>query len=340
MADDEIWKYDFTAQTYSVVANFAAVSQQYPGGFTVGPDGTLYVQSVGSGGTIYSFDGTTGELTGNLGSFDGGFIGSGGAQLTFGPRGNLYGISGFTVWTYDFTTATFSPITELQRTSPAGFAVAPGPPLPEEINISRTSALPEGRQVDMVIDREGDVGELVIHFEIDGQSTASPSDYEIITPDGPVEDTAFSVTIPDGVAEVVVEVRAIPDLLAEATEVVRLNILESPNYDLRSGSSREFDIFANGLLVTNTNPSGEGSLRQAIANANDPLVTEELEILFSGRSGGAVFLGAPNDQSRRASPPALRARPDQRPTTPRPRDTRCGIRLGRAPVERHRWCRN
>ena len=287
LAGEEIWRYDFTAQSYSVVANFGAVSRSSPGGFTVGPDGTYYLQSVGPGGTISTFDGTTGELTGNLGSFDGGFIGSGGAQLTFGPRGKLYGISGTNIWVYDFATTAFTKIAELDRTSPAGFAVAPGPPLPEEINISRTSSLPEGRQVDMVIDRQGDVGELVVHFEIDETSTASPSDYEIITPDGPVTGDTFSVTIPDGVNEVVVELRATPDLLAEATEVIRLNILESPLYVLRSGSFREFDIFANGLLVTNTNARGEGSLRQAIANANNPLalIDEPLEILFSDALG-------------------------------------------------------
>ena len=68
LSGSDIWVNDLSRLRYSLVANFGGVSPGTPGGFTVGPDGTFYLQGLREDALIYVFNGETGQLTGNIGS--------------------------------------------------------------------------------------------------------------------------------------------------------------------------------------------------------------------------------------------------------------------------------
>lgn len=82
---------------------------------------------------------------------------------------------------------------------------------------------------------------------------------------------------------------------AESTEAITLGFVESEIYDISQSLGKDtFEIFQNGFLVTSTNDSGGGSLRQAIENANDD--AENDTITFSDGSDG--FLNFSDGASR------------------------------------------
>ena len=78
-----------------------------------------------------------------------------------------------------------------------------------------------------------------------------------------------TVVIPAGSASVNVNFAALVDAVgAEPDNTLTLALVDTLDYDLDTSNSATATIPANDLLVTNTNDSGEGSLRQAILNAN------------------------------------------------------------------------
>src|SRR5439155_10632087 len=88
-----------------------------------------------------------------------------------------------------------------------------------------------------------------------------------------------------GSATMTVTYTAVNDVQAEANETVSLTVIDGALYDVAGGEgSATGTILANDTAVTNTNASGEGSLRQAVANAN--LFPGPDEVTFEG----ATFL--------------------------------------------------
>ncbi|KAM3091542.1 DUF4347 domain-containing protein, partial [Phormidesmis sp. 146-35] len=121
------------------------------------------------------------------------------------------------------------------------------------------------------ITRSGTQGNLTVKLAIDALNTASVSDYTLsvgataITP----INSELTIVIPDGASEVILTLAPTDNEAAEADETIKLNLLAGEGYVIPMGTeSATVAIAANDTTVTNTNDAGEGSLRQAILNAN------------------------------------------------------------------------
>ncbi|NDJ17348.1 Calx-beta domain-containing protein [Myxacorys almedinensis] len=77
------------------------------------------------------------------------------------------------------------------------------------------------------------------------------------------------ITMPDAVGVVTLTLTPQDDIQAEAAEFVTLTLASDPTYAVSAIANTDTVIIeANDTVVTSTNDSGEGSLRQAILNAN------------------------------------------------------------------------
>uniref|UniRef100_A0A8J7CZ89 VCBS repeat-containing protein n=1 Tax=Desmonostoc muscorum LEGE 12446 TaxID=1828758 RepID=A0A8J7CZ89_DESMC len=119
------------------------------------------------------------------------------------------------------------------------------------------------------ITRTDSTGDLTINLTLDGSSTAATADYSLSGGSVTVSGNTLTVTIAAGQSFVDVNLSAINDIAAEADETLTLNLDTGTGYTVDStNNTATVTIAANDTVVTNTNDSGEGSLRQAILNAN------------------------------------------------------------------------
>ncbi len=100
---------------------------------------------------------------------------------------------------------------------------------------------------------------------------ATASDFSLAADQGAIVTVVagiVTVTLPDGIAKVILTLTALVDTLTEGSENAILTLEADPTYTidplLKTGT---VVIAPSGTTVTNTNDSGVGSLRQAIANA-------------------------------------------------------------------------
>ena len=137
--------------------------------------------------------------------------------------------------------------------------------------LSPTSAtIAEGSSADFTITRAGSTTKaMTVMVDISLGTGTTTGDYSFsggLT--GSLTGTQ-PVIIPAGQAAVTVRVNALADAVgAEPDNTLTIALASEPNYDFGATSSATVTIPANDLTVTNLNDSGEGSLRQAIANAN------------------------------------------------------------------------
>ena len=119
------------------------------------------------------------------------------------------------------------------------------------------------------ITRTDTTGDLTINLTLDGGSTAATADYTLSGGSVTVSGNTLTVTIAAGQSFVDVDLSAINDIAAEADETLTLNLDTGTGYTVDgTNNTATVTIAANDTVVTNTNDSGEGSLRQAILNAN------------------------------------------------------------------------
>ncbi|MBN4001094.1 choice-of-anchor Q domain-containing protein [Nostoc sp. LPT] len=112
-------------------------------------------------------------------------------------------------------------------------------------------------------------GDLTIKLNIDGSSSAAITDYKLSGNKVTVSGSTVTVVIPDGQSFVDINLTAIDDIQAEANETVKLNLANDANYKIDTASNAAtVTISRNDTVVININDNGEGSLRQAIENAN------------------------------------------------------------------------
>ncbi|CAN5908548.1 hypothetical protein BH11VER1_BH11VER1_36940 [soil metagenome] len=120
--------------------------------------------------------------------------------------------------------------------------------------------------------RGGNGGALVVNFQLDAASTAVATEFSLAG--GSVTFTpgtgAGTVTFPNGSATVDVTLTAVANLtgIAKPAKIAQLDIATGIGYNIGAPANATVTIAQNGFVVFNTNDSGEGSLRQAIANAN------------------------------------------------------------------------
>jgi hypothetical protein len=124
---------------------------------------------------------------------------------------------------------------------------------------------------------------LTVKLTIAGSSTASTADYTLSEGGVSVSGNDVTVTLAANASSVQVNLNAIAEALgfAEAAETLTLNLASDPTYTISSSNNTgTVTIAQNGFIVTSTNDTGEGSLRQAVLNANAIAGTDT--ITFAG----------------------------------------------------------
>ncbi len=137
---------------------------------------------------------------------------------------------------------------------------------------------------DAFADENGDVGsytltrsqtdgELTVNLSLDEFDTATHGeDYTLEVNGIPItpSNRNLSLTFADGESELTLRLVPIDDVLAETAETVTVTLNEDIAYvsDATNGGGTVAIAFSDLTVVSNTNDSGIGSLRQAILNAN------------------------------------------------------------------------
>lgn len=163
-----------------------------------------------------------------------------------------------------------------------------------DITAVATTASETGKLGTYRINRDQTSGNLTIKLTIDQSSSASVDDYNLSGKNVTVSGRNVTVVIPDGQSFVDLNLAALNDIQAEAKETVKLNLVADTAYQVNKKSATA-SIARNDTVVINTNDNGEGSLRQAIENAN----------LFAGANtvsfAGTIFTDTNPDTIRLAS---------------------------------------
>ncbi|MBE9032255.1 DUF4347 domain-containing protein, partial [filamentous cyanobacterium LEGE 11480] len=123
------------------------------------------------------------------------------------------------------------------------------------------------------ISRNDATDAVTVRLSVSNTSTAALTDYNLSSSEPGVTITnptpaIFEITIPAGLATVDLTVTPIDDAVAEADELLQLILEPDAAYTARNLSTGNITIAANDTAVTQLNDQGEGSLRQAILNAN------------------------------------------------------------------------
>ncbi len=119
------------------------------------------------------------------------------------------------------------------------------------------------------IDRGGNIsGDLTVKLSLSGSADFNPNDYTLSGGSISITDNIATIVIPAGQSFVDLTLTAIDDIQAEAAESLSLGLVSDSAYILGSSTIGTVTIAQDDFVVTNTNDSGEGSLRQAVLNAN------------------------------------------------------------------------
>ena len=145
----------------------------------------------------------------------------------------------------------------------------PAPALPDVTVSPASFNVNEGANADFTLTRTGSTAsDLVVSVDITLGTGMAASDYTLSGGSITGQSGSQTVTIPAGQASVAVNFAAADDADAEADNTLTLALVDGADYNLGAPASSTATIPANDLVVTNTNNSGDGSLRQAISNAN------------------------------------------------------------------------
>ncbi len=121
------------------------------------------------------------------------------------------------------------------------------------------------------LSRDAATGDITVVLTVGGNAQFT-TDYSLGISAGSLtilSPTQVQVVIPDGVASVNLAVVPIEDDFAEADETITLTLEENVAYGVdRTHNSGLVTLGFNDLVVTDTGDRGEGTLRQAILNAN------------------------------------------------------------------------
>jgi len=144
----------------------------------------------------------------------------------------------------------------------------------------------EGSNANFTITRSGiTAAALVVDVTITQGAGTTLGDYTLTGGSISGQSGNVTVTIPVAAASVNVNMAATDDIDAEPNNTLTLTVTDGAAYDLGTPVSSTATIPANDLVVTNTNDAGEGSLRQAITNANAFASNDTITFSVSGTIG-------------------------------------------------------
>ncbi|MBE2268738.1 MAG: right-handed parallel beta-helix repeat-containing protein, partial [Anaerolinea sp.] len=164
------------------------------------------------------------------------------------------------------------------------------PPTPPDVTISpATFNVNEGANANFTLTRTGSTtSALTVTLNITQGTGTVNADYTLTPASGTISAQSgnnVTVTIPAGSATLNINMAATNDVDAEADNTLTLTLVDQAAYNLGATTSSTATIPANDTVVTNLNDSGDGSLRQAITNANSDGVNSTITFTASGSIG-------------------------------------------------------
>jgi hypothetical protein len=99
-----------------------------------------------------------------------------------------------------------------------------------------------------------------------------------------------TVVIPDGQSSALITLTPVNDIQAEANQILTLDLVADAAYTIGTNANATVTIAANDFVVTNKNDEEEGSLRQAVRNANS--IAGDDTITFDTTLPGSPFASA------------------------------------------------
>jgi hypothetical protein len=163
------------------------------------------------------------------------------------------------------------------------------PPTVVSVNPS-AQTVAEGTNANVTLTRTGHISAaLTVSLNVTAGTSTTPSDYTLSGGSISGQSGSVIVTFPAGADTVPVNVAALADATgAEPDNTLTFALVDGADYGLGAATSATVTIPANDLTVTHTGDSGEGSLRQAITNANTDGV--DSTISFAASADGTITL--------------------------------------------------
>jgi Domain of unknown function (DUF4347)/Bacterial Ig domain len=255
-ADNQVASWDISFTDYRSGAETVAQSMSGRLRYRATADGNL------PGVLSNDSDGEGSALTANLvtGPQSGTLVFNADGSFTYTPNA---GFEGFDTFTY---TASDS----IANSTPTTVRLQVGTPGTVSITATDGTATESpGNTGTYRIRRTGNLSlPLEINLSVDSGSTAAPTDYSLSGGNLTQVGNALKVTIPAGQDFVDLTLTTIDDIMAEGLESVRLKVEEGLYFTSSTSQTATVGINPEDFVVTNTNAAGEGSLVQAVSNAN------------------------------------------------------------------------
>ena len=151
-----------------------------------------------------------------------------------------------------------------------------------------TAAVSGGDTGTYLFTRGGNGAAVTVNFALNGASTASSGEFTLSGGSVSFNGSTGSLTIPSSSTSVTLTLTANANAtgVAKPSKTVQLDLASGTGYISGAPTTGTVTIAQNGFLVTTVADSGQGSLRQAVLNAN--AITGADTISFSDGTGGTV----------------------------------------------------